>query len=370
MKILLVTTDAYGCNGGIAQYNRDLVESLASIPATQSVTVLARNLHTALPPLPDRVRFLPAATHGTAAFLWTCFQDGLARQDLVICGHLNLLPVAAALAARSDCPLVLMVYGIEVWTRPANPLTRWLANRADAVWSISDYTRRRMASWLSVPEERYALLPNAIRLEHYGMAKVAPEVAHRYRGNATHLLLTLGRLAASERYKGIDEILDALPVLLERYPRLRYVVAGDGDDRPRLEQKAHDLGISEHVLFTGFVREEEKADLYRLADVFAMPGRGEGFGFVFLEAMACGTPVVASTLDGSYEAVRGGQIGLAVNPDDVRSLQAALVKALSQPRDIPAGLAHFSFPNFSSRVAAALSRLKPRRTAHRTQDKP
>lgn len=357
MKILLVTTDAYGCNGGIAQYNRDLVESLASMPATQLVTVLARNLHTSLPPLPDRVRFVPAATHGTAAFLWACFQEGLARQDLVICGHLNLLPVAAALAARSACPLVLMVYGIEVCARPANPLTHWLANRADAVWSISDYTRRRMASWLSVPDERYALLPNAIRLEHYGMAEVAPEVAHRYRGNATHVLLTLGRLAASERYKGIDEILDALPALLERYPHLRYVVAGDGDDRPRLEQKAHDLGISEHVLFTGFVREEEKADLYRLADVFAMPGRGEGFGFVFLEAMACGTPVVASTLDGSYEAIRNGQLGLAADPTDKHSIVTSLLKALEKKRSIPTGLSYFKYEEFRRRVETALNGL-------------
>lgn len=357
MNILLLTSDAHGCNGGIAQYNRDLVDALADLPSTRQVTVVARNLHTAVTGLPDKAAFIEEATHGMGAFLRAAVGQAWTRHDLVICGHINLLPVAALLAMRSACPLVLVVYGIEVWKAPTSRLTRWLAQRVDAVWSISDYTRRRASDWLRAPAASWVLLPNAIRLERYGEATVPPGLAKRMRGQASHMILTLGRLASSERYKGIDEMLDVLPRLLESHPQLVYVIAGDGDDRPRLEARARALGIDSNVRFAGFVREDEKADLYRLADVFAMPGRGEGFGFVFLEALACGTPVVASSLDGSFEAVRGGAIGHAIDPGDPKALRAALLTALTQPRGIPDGLTFFAYAAFRDRLAAAMERL-------------
>jgi glycosyltransferase involved in cell wall biosynthesis len=109
------------------------------------------------------------------------------------------------------------------------------------------------------------------------------------------------------------------------------------------------------VVFTGRVSESEKQDLYRLADVFAMPGRGEGFGFVFLEALACGVPVVASKLDGSREAVRDGMLGELCDPRDPSSLFDAIQAALAKPRGIvPEGLSYFDFPSFERRVHAWL----------------
>lgn len=143
MRILLVTSDAYGCSGGIAQYNRDLAEALAGLPRVREVTVLARNLRTAVGELPPKVVFDASAAGGVRAFLRAALGRALPRHDLVICGHVNLAPVAAALALRSRCPWVLMAYGIEVWTPPAQGLARWLARRATAVWSISEFTRRR-----------------------------------------------------------------------------------------------------------------------------------------------------------------------------------------------------------------------------------
>jgi phosphatidylinositol alpha-1,6-mannosyltransferase len=358
VKILLVTSDAYGCSGGIAQYNRDLVEALAGLPGVRQVTVLARNLRTAVGTLPPKVVFNASAAGGVGAFLRAALAQALPRHDLVICGHVNLVPVVAALALRSCCPWVLMAYGIEVWAPPAQRLVRGLARCATAVWTISEFTRQRASAWLSVREATDALLPNAIRPEAYAHAQPSHELVEHFRGPASHVVLTLGRLVASERYKGVDEMLEVLPSLLQVHPQIRYVVAGDGDDRARLQAKAVALGVQDHVLFVGFIPEDQKAGLYRLADVFAMPGRGEGFGFVFLEALACGTPVVASTLDGSFEAVRHGQIGLAVDPDDREALRAALLAALAGPREVPAGLAYFAFEAFQARLAEAMSRLR------------
>jgi phosphatidylinositol alpha-1,6-mannosyltransferase len=121
--------------------------------------------------------------------------------------------------------------------------------------------------------------------------------------------------------------------------------------------------LENHVVFAGFVRECEKADHYRLADVFAMPGRGEGFGFVFLEALACGVPVVGSAVDGSREALRDGQLGELVDPADSASVLSGIRRALQKPAAIPPGLAHFSWPAFTGRLKAAMDSVLAQRAA-------
>src|SRR5581483_442399 len=121
-------------------------------------------------------------------------------------------------------------------------------------------------------------------------------------------------------------------------------VVGDGNDRARLEAKAAQLGLSDRVVFAGYVPDEEKAAHYRLADAFVMPGRGEGFGIVYLEAMACGVPVVASKRDASREVVRDGELGIVVDPDAPGELRAGILAVLRCPKGtVPAGLSYFSF---------------------------
>ena len=106
------------------------------------------------------------------------------------------------------------------------------------------------------------------------------------------------------------------------------------------------------MVFAGFVAEEEKADHYRLADAYVMPGRGEGFGIVYLEALACGLPIVASSLDASAEVVLNRSFGRVVNPDRPAELRAACVDVLLENdgvRDVPRELAMFSLARFKAR---------------------
>jgi glycosyltransferase involved in cell wall biosynthesis len=140
--------------------------------------------------------------------------------------------------------------------------------------------------------------------------------------------------------------------LSEKIPDLVYLVCGEGPDRDRLETKATGLGVRDRVIFTGFVPEERKTDYFRIADAYVMPSRGEGFGIVFLEAMACGIPVMGSTLDGSREALLGGELGVLANPDDPSNVVSSILSTLSRPRGVPEGLARFSLKEYQSRVAA------------------
>ncbi len=94
---------------------------------------------------------------------------------------------------------------------------------------------------------------------------------------------------------------------------------------------------------------------YRLADAYVMPSRGEGFGFVFLEALACGVPVVASCIDGGREAVRDGALGTLVDPREPSDVIRGIEHALAQPTgQVPLGLKYFAFENFTARVHAFL----------------
>jgi phosphatidylinositol alpha-1,6-mannosyltransferase len=359
MRILLLATDAYGGHGGIAYYNRCLAEALAEMSEVEEVVVLARVMRFAPEGIPEKIRFVTGAAGGKLRYLRAVLAVAAEQFDLVICGHINLLPLAAPFATLKRTPLVLQVHGIDVW-QPVPKAKLWI-NKVDAVWTVSAITRDRMNIWANLPASKYTIIPNTIHPERYGLAPKRDDLVERYGLEGRKVIMTLARLAGYERYKGIDEILEVLPALTEQEPNLIYMVLGDGDDQPRLEAKAHILGIADKVIFAGYVSEADKADYLRLADAFVLPGRGEGFGIVYLEAMACGIPVVGSQLDGSREALRNGLLGELVDPGDPRSLIQGVLRAQAKTKDIPEGLAYFAWPTFSQRVAQAVRQLIPQR---------
>jgi phosphatidyl-myo-inositol dimannoside synthase len=200
------------------------------------------------------------------------------------------------------------------------------------------------------------LLPCSVDFEQFRPGPKNTILLDRYGLAGKTVVMSLGRLSTSESYKGriykgIDEVLEAIPELTEEIVDVVYLVVGDGSDRRRLEEKAKSLGLSKHVVFTGYVPESEKVDHYRLADTFVMPSRAEGFGIVFLEAMACGVPVVASKADASREAVRNGALGILVDPSDQQDIKAGILEALNRPKGVvPEGLDYFSYGNFERRL--------------------
>jgi len=147
------------------------------------------------------------------------------------------------------------------------------------------------------------------------------------------VILTVGRLTPR---KGIDTVIRALPSVIERVPNAVYMVVGEGEDRERLEALARETGVEDHVLFEGSVPFSQLPSTYNLCDVFVTPSRSappsvEGFGIVFLEANACGKPVIGARSGGIPDAIVDGETGLLVEPDDEPGLAEALVSLLSNP---------------------------------------
>jgi glycosyltransferase involved in cell wall biosynthesis len=250
-----------------------------------------------------------------------------------------------------------MVYGLEVWSK-GSWLRRYMLHRIQGVVAISAFTVKKMREWAVIAGDRIFLIPNAIDLDAFTPGSRNEAMRERLGIGRGPVLLTLGRMAADERAKGFDEVLEVLPALMEDYPSLTYCAAGDGTDRQRLEEKAERLGVRNRTVFTGYVKESEKLDLYRLADLFVMPSRLEGFGYVFLEALAAGVPVVASSIDGSREAVRGGAWGSLADPNNRDEILNAIRSSLHNPA-VPAReeIEYFSKARFQSRVWKALSQV-------------
>lgn len=348
MRILLLCTDAYGGHGGIALFNREFASAITAMPECEELVVVPRIMPRHPGEIPEKVTFVTAAASGRFGYARAIASARMRKFDLVICGHVNLLPVACAL---SPDPL-LVVHGIEAWKPFRSSFSRKLLHRCRGVISVSALTRDRLVGWSGFAGRSY-VLPNAVHLSDYGVRPKRPDLIERYGLAEKRVLLTVGRLVAAERYKGFDEIIEILPRLASD---VAYLIAGSGDDAPRLEAKAAALGVHDRVVFTGFFPDAEKPDLYSLADIYVMPSRGEGFGFVLLEAMASGIPTIASKLDGTSEASLQGELGTLVDPTNSAEIVAALELLLDlRERSVPARLEYFAFPRFVSRVGAIVS---------------
>lgn len=352
-SVFALLTDAYGSQGGIAKFNRDLLSSLSSSPEVSTVVVVPRLMphaqHHGLPPKLDydtsginsRFKYIIAVARSLHRYR---------RFDLILCGHIYLLPVAFLAKLITRAPVYCVVHGIDAWQPTGRLLTDMFAKRVDGFIAVSATTRERLGAWTGVDARNIHLLPNCVDRAAYSPGHKSSALVERYGLAGKTVLLTLGRLASTEAYKGFDEVIAALPELARHRPNISYVIAGHGDDQERLSNKAGSFGVSDRVVFTGFVPEHEKADLYRLADAYVMPSRGEGFGIVLLEAMASGVPVMGSRLDGSREALLDGKLGILVNPSDPNDVIRGILDTLKQPRGIPDGLDHFSTGRFRERV--------------------
>lgn len=356
LRMLALVTDAYGGHGGIARYNRDFFEALATDRAVGEARILPRHAeppgsHYRLSGNPAFQQLQPTLSKWKYVLraLWLALQF---RPNLVFCGHLYMTPLAAVLSSLLRIPLWVQVHGVEVFEK-RGPLIRWALGRARLVTAVSRYTRAKLLEWAHIPTERVRVLPNTVD-ERFKPGD-REELKRRYGYAGIKLLLTVSRLDARQRHKGHDGVLEAIPSLLERHPNTIYLIAGDGSDRARLESVVTTRGMAAQVKFMGRVNDDQLLELYQMTDVFVMPSTAEGFGIVFLEAAACGCAVVGGNRDGSVDALGEEAIGAAVTPDDTAALVAALHAALERPAPDAKRVSRFRRANFERHLHDLLS---------------
>jgi phosphatidylinositol alpha-1,6-mannosyltransferase len=243
---------------------------------------------------------------------------------VVICTHLHLAPAARALAWRGQRATIILC-GIEAWVS-ARPAERWAIAGGEVV-AISQHTVDRFKA------ANPALASTDVIVCHPGLpanvpSRVASPTAVECANGPTALIVA--RMSAAERYKGHDALLDVWPRLSSDHPNAVLAIAGDGDDRPRLEARVAALGITRAVRFLGRVDDDRLDELYRECRLFVMPSRDEGFGLVFLEAMRAGKACIGGR-GAASEIIQHGVTGLVVDPDSRPELMAALERLYSEP---------------------------------------
>lgn len=357
MKILYLATEAFGSSGGIAKFNRDLISALNASVVVSDIVAINRNQAFSPKRLPLKLYNNVRGVKGKVQYLREIARmlRAYKKIDLVICGHINLLPVSYIASRLKQARLWCILHGIDAWQPHRNIWINNLLKYTDQFIVVSEFTICRFTDWARIDRDKVFLLHNCYDPADFQVGPKPQYLLDRYNLNGRTNLLTLGRLNSLERYKGFDEVLEILPELVNDIPDISYIIAGAGPDKQRLADKAAKLGVKDRVVFTGYVPENEKVDHYRLADVYVMPGKGEGFGIVYLEAMACGIPVVASKADGSREAVRNGMLGIVVNPQDPGDVKQGILMALKRPKGTPpVGLDYFSVSSFQKRVKELL----------------
>lgn len=372
-RLLLLSPELLTADGGIAAYGRTLARGLSQVLPQARITALALLDNPAAEP--DAQRRLPGIS-------WEGFGDrprvlqrlvfALAaarellcgRVDLLIATHAHFAPLAVLLGRLTRTPVWISAHGIEVW-HLERPWRRLALAGADRLLPVSRFTAECLGHQLGVHCPPLALLPNSYDHGVFTPGPRPPALLARYGLSAEQpLIFCLTRLSAREPYKNVQGLIEAMPTLLERWPDLRLLIGGEGDDRPRLMALVEALDLQGCVLFAGRLADGELPDHYRLATVFALPSSGEGFGIVFLEALGCGRPVLAGNRDGSVDPLADGVLGCLVDPQQPLAdpLAALLARRGPQlwfePESLSAAVAErFAFPAFCRRLEDLLADL-------------
>jgi phosphatidyl-myo-inositol dimannoside synthase len=327
-RILLLLPEAFEGAGGIQMFCRSLCLAAGRWAEQHEASVSAIVLNDAVRPdsryvnggFDAYVRAGRSKAKFIASYLrllTTC------KPDAIVVGHISLAPLAL-LPAWFGRPIrfCIVAYGIEVW----QPLTRAehrALRAARAVLAISQYTRDELLRHNRLDPEKIRLFPCA--LDPCWTADQGPPV----QAADPPMLLTVARLERDDDYKGIDSVIRSLPQVLQKFGPVDYRIVGDGNDLPRLKALAEQCGVAGSVTFAGRVSEAELRQYYRRCSLFVMPSEREGFGIVFLEAMAYAKPVIGGAHGGTPSVVTHGETGLLVDRLDLDGLTEALLRMLN-----------------------------------------
>jgi len=197
-------------------------------------------------------------------------------------------------------------------------------------WAVSLYKRRRIPFIVGSPSTLAELQREHFPAEDVSLVSYGVDHAlHTTAGGVKSDIPLIGYFGRLKKYKSVDQLLRALPSVVERVPGLKVLIVGEGDDRPRLESMTRDLGLERVVEFTGFVPETRKVELLQRMWFKVTTSSKEGWGLTVLEANACGTPVVASNVQGLRDAVKDNETGLLYAYGDVGDLTSKILSLLT-----------------------------------------
>lgn len=337
-KVLFLTLKVFGFTGGIEKVCRTICRSLYDLSEEGLVEPTVHCMY-------DKnfnrdSRYLKknqyiAFEGNRKCFVVKSLLRGL-QSDVVILSHINLISIGYIIKIFSPKTKVyLIAHGIEIWRKLPKAKLKAL-DRLDKIIAVSEFTSDRIKSEHKISADKIQVLNNCLDPFYYFPNDFSKPKSLLKRYNLTNdhtILMSLSRLSSSEKYKGYDNVIKILPQLIKKNPNIVFLLAGkaDEEEQTRLEKLIGQYKISDHIKLIGFVDEAEISDHFLLSDLFVMPSKKEGFGIVFIEAMASGLKVIAGNKDGSVDALNNGKLGKLVDPDNLSEIEIALSELIENP---------------------------------------
>ena len=328
MHLLFVTSEVFESTGGIQLWNKVFLKALSELSHEDGMTIEVISLNDSVglrdeKYLSNDISFKATAGSKSKIVLLSLLKS--TKADMVIFGHVNLAPLGLLFKIfRPTLKYGVIIYGIEVW-EPLSFAKRLSVRYADFIFSISQLTADKLVELTGGSKDKIYILPNCLDpffVDNRSASIIIPSLP---KGRT---LLTVSRLHPSERSKGIDHVIMAMPKVLSVFPDAYYFIVGKGDDIERLKTLSRKMGISKHVIFTGYVSPEELPGYYRSCDIFLLPSKKEGFGFVFLEAMVFEKPCIGARSGGIPEVIEDKETGMLVEYGDVEALANTIISLL------------------------------------------
>ncbi len=340
-KILLVTNDLGPQAGGIESFilgllgeldGSDIVIYTSSEPGDQTFDKELRQKY-GVEVIRDRAKILlptPRVNRSVARVMKQYKSEyvwfGAAAPLGWMAGHLR---------RHGAKRIVAITHGHEVWWSKVWPFTlvmKAMSQKIDAFGYLGDFTKRAMSSAISTQLKMVRIAPG-ISINHFTPGTKSEELAKELDVFGKKVIVCVGRLV---HRKGQDRLIEAMPDVLKKIPDAVLLIVGEGPRREALKKLVAEKELENSVKIAGRLSYEQLPMVIRLGDIFAMPSRSrffglevEGLGIVYLEASACGVPVIAGASGGAPDAVLPGETGLVVDGTDVEAISASIVYLLN-----------------------------------------
>lgn len=341
MRNILCIFPDFLCVGGISKYNQNLLDVLINERFT--VRVISRN------DTKKEYRNLEIFSFGKyralllrkLLFSLRIFREVIfSKPTFIICGHINFSPLCYMIQKFLRIKYAILTHGVEVWNISGKLKLKAL-KQAHLITSVSNFTKHKIIEQVPETRDKVQLLFNTVDGTVFYPKPKPMQLMKKYNfGKDDKIILTVARLEKTaarlkemERYKGYDKIINIFPDILKEIPEAKYIIVGTGSELENIKRCIRQKNLESSVILAGYITDSELADYYNLSDVFIMPSKVEGFGIVFLEALASGKPVIAGNKDGSQDAVLNGELGIMVDPDNESEIASTLVKVLR--KEIP-----------------------------------
>lgn len=333
MRVCFLYTDAFSKHGGIQSFNRAILSSLHQLCFDFEMDIRATSLSD---DYCDEKYFLKKKFKGFKKRKIPFFIYSLItayRSDIFIVSHINFFLLGTLIKLiYPKKKIILTVHGIEVW-KPFNGIKLKFLEQTNLILSVSDFTKNQILYHnQTISPQKIVVFPNTI--DPYFIVPKHFDKPHylfdRFNIDiSTKVIFTLTRMDSSEAYKGYDITLKALHNLKNKIGKYIYILGGKSDiiEKNRINRMIKNYGLEDSVILPGIIDESELSDFFLMSDLFVLPSTKEGFGIVFIEAIANGTIVIAGNKDGSVEALLNGKIGFLVDPTDDNQISETIIKS-------------------------------------------